>query len=274
MTARNSSKLNKKILKKSLLRSGLASEFFLLSFIKPDKPYEIAKIIKNVEEYPDASKMYSARDRLVEQGYLEEKGSLYYPIYSKLAQEMTLLFYEEQNETLDENEINILEYFLKNTKFLRLLHEKVRQIIHAQDKGIRNIDALKVIASQIGSVSLFLWYMQQNKMANDEKALQEQSKQISTKDLEQFELQWTQLSDIIMEKFRDHFTDKITISNDPDLIEFDGLNKDNIIELIFSSIPIFLLMMDVEFLRKLSTMGNGQNAMDALQIILDLQHAN
>ena len=84
---------DKKDMQKSLLRSGLTSEVFILCFIKPDKPYEIAKTIKNVKKFPDVSKVYPARDKLVDYGYLEKKGTVYHPIYSKLTQEIVTFLY-------------------------------------------------------------------------------------------------------------------------------------------------------------------------------------
>ena len=66
------------------MRSGLPSEFFIMCFIKPDKPYEIAKTIKNVKTFPDVSKLYPARDKLVDYGYLEKKGSTVLSSLSKI----------------------------------------------------------------------------------------------------------------------------------------------------------------------------------------------
>ena len=152
-------KTDNKDTKKSLLRSGLTSEYYLLSFIKPDKPYRIAKILKNTTS-PDVSKVYPAQTRLVKQGYLEKKGEIYYPVYSKLAQEIAEML-KEKNEILDDNEIKLLIYFLRNNKFVKLLYDDVTQMIQSQKIGIRNVDTLKFIATKIAAYSLFLWLITQ-----------------------------------------------------------------------------------------------------------------
>ncbi len=256
---------------KSLLRSGLTSEFFILCFVKPDKPYEIAKTIKNVRTLPDVSKMYPARDRLVDSGYLEKKGTSYHPIYSKMTQEIATFLYEEKNEALDVKEIELLEYFLKNAKFVRLLHDEITKLIQTQEKGTHNIDSLKFIASFVGSISLLLWSIKQETSKDKEASgqMDSMSKNITAKDLEQFEKQWEQFSDILMKNFGDTFADKITIKNDdgnPD--EFDGLDKDKMLKMIFSSMPVILLMVDTKFLKKIAKMAEGSDAMNVIGIIL------
>ena len=256
---------------KSLLRSGLTSEFFILCFVKPDKPYEIAKTIKNVRTLPDVSKLYPARDRLVDCGYLEKKGTSYHPIYSKLTQEIAAFLYQEKNETLDEKEIELLEYFLKNAKFVRLLHDEITKLIQTQEKGTHNIDSLKFIVSFAGSISLLLWSIKQETSKDKEASgqMDAMSENITAKDLEQFETQWEQFSDILMKNFGDTFADKITIKNNdcnPD--EFDGLDKNKMLKMIFSSMPVILLMVDTGFLKKIAKMAEGTDAMNVIGIIL------
>ena len=266
-----SSKSDKKDNQKSLLRSGLPSEFFILCFVKPDKPYEIAKTIKNVTTVPDASKIYPARERLVNQGYLEKKGTSYHPIYSKLAQEIAEFLHQEKNETLDENEIKLLEYFLRNAKFVRLSHDEVRRMIQTQEKGIRNIDSLKFIASMVGAVSLFLWSVKRETTKDEEakKQLDEMSQQISVEQLEQFESQWEVFSEILMKNFGQFFANRITIKNDDNSNEFDGMDKDEIVKMMFSSIPVILMMVSTELLEKLAKMAEGTDAMNVIGLILD-----
>ena len=265
-------KLDNKDMQKSLLRSGLTSEFFILCFIKPDKPYEIAKTIKNVKILPDVSKLYPARDRLVDYGYLEKKGTSYHPIYSKLTREIVTFLYEEKNESLDEKEIEFLEYFLRNTKFVRLLHGEIRKMIQTQEKGIHNIDSLKFIASLVGAISLLLWSVKHETVKDKEASTQldEMSKQITAKDLEQFETQWETFSDILMKNFGDIFANKIIIkNNDVNPDEFDGMDKNEMVKMIFSSMPVILMMVDAEFLRKIAKMAEGVDAMNVIGIILD-----
>jgi len=270
MTQKNQNSGNKDM-QKSLLRSGLTSEFFILCFIKPDKPYEIAKTIKNVKTLPDVSKLYPARDKLVDYGYLEKKGTSYHPIYSKLTQEIAGFLYEEKNETLDEKEIGLLKYFLKNAKFVRLLHDEITKMIQTQEKRMHNIDSLKFIASLVGAISLLLWSVKHETTKDKEASnqLDVMSNQITAKDLEQFETQWEQFSNILMKNFGDVFTSKITIKNNennPD--EFDGLDKNEMVKMIFSSMPVILLMVDTEFLRKIAKMAEGADAMNVIGIIL------
>ena len=132
-TTKNASKPDKKDNQKGLLRSGLGSEYYLLSFAKPERPYEIAKTIKNVKTFPDVSKMYPARNRLIENGYLRKEGTKYYPIYSKLAQEITDLLEYEKNVQLNQKDVTLLQYFLRNSKFLRLLHDDVIEMIQREE---------------------------------------------------------------------------------------------------------------------------------------------
>ena len=256
---------------KSLLRSGLPSEFFILCFVKPDKPYEIAKTIKNVNTVPDASKIYPAREKLVNRGYLEKKGASYYPIYPKVAQEIAEFLQQEKNEALDENEIQLLEYFLRNTKFVRLAHDEVRKMIQTQKKGIRNIDSLKFIASMVGAISLFLWSVKRetSKSEDASRQLDEMSKQISVEYLEQFEAQWETFSEILMKNFGKFFANRITIKSDDNSDEFDGMDKNELVKVMFSSIPVILMMVSTELLRKLSKMAEGEDAMNIIGIILD-----
>ena len=264
-------KSDKKENQKSLLRSGLPSEFFIMCFIKPDKPYEIAKTIKNVKTFPDVSKLYPARDKLVDYGYLEKKGTLYYPVYPKLAQEIAAFLYDEKNETLEENEIELLEYFLRNAKFVRLSHGEVRKMIQTQEKGIRNIDSLKFIASMIGAISLFLWSVRRETAKDEEasKQLDEMSKQISVQVLEQFETNWDQFSEILMKNFGKFFANRITIKDTDNPNEFDGIDKNEIVKMMFSSMPLILMMVSSELLRKLAKMAEGTDAMNVIGIILD-----
>jgi len=218
------------------------------------------------------SKLYPTRDKLVDYGYLEKKGTAYHPIYSKLTHDIVTFLYEEKNETLDEQEIELLKYFLRNAKFVRLLHGEIRKIIQTQEKGIHNIDSLKFIASLVGAISLLLWSIKHETVKDKEasKQLDVMSKQITVKDLEQFEIHWETFSDILMKNFGDIFANKITIkNNDNNSNEFDGLDKNEIVKMIFSSMPVILLMVDTEFLKKIAKMAEGADAMNVIGIILD-----
>ena len=188
-----------------------------------------------------------------------------------MAQEITALLYEEQNEILDENEILLLEYFLRNAKFVRLSHGEVRKMIQTQEKGIRNIDSLKFIASMVGAISLFLWSVKRETSKNEEasKQLDEMSKQISVEELEQFETHWETFSDILMKNFGKFFANKITIKNDDNPNEFDGMDKNEMVKILFSSMPAILMMVSSELLRKLAKMAEGTDAMNVIGIILD-----
>ena len=136
---------------------------------------------------------------------------------------------------------------------------------------MHNIDSLKFIASLVGAISLLLWSMK-HETAKDKEAstqLDAMSNQMTVKELEQFETQWDQFSEILMKNFGDAFTSKITIKNNennPD--KFDGLDKDEMVKMIFSSMPMILLMVDTEFLRKIAKMAEGADAMNVIGIIL------
>jgi len=200
-----------------------------------------------------------------------KKRERYYPVYPKLAQEIAAFLYDEKNETLEENEIELLEYFLRNAKFVRLSHGEVRKMIQTQEKGIRNIDSLKFIASMIGAISLFLWSVRRETAKDEEasKQLDEMSKQISVQVLEQFETNWDQFSEILMKNFGKFFANRITIKDTGNPNEFDGIDKNEIVKMMFSLMPLILMMVSSELLRKLAKMAEGTDAMNVIGIILD-----
>ena len=258
------------------MRSGLTSEFFIVCFAKPGKPYDIAKIIKNVEANPDVSKIYPARDRLVAQGYVERHAGKYRPVYSKLAQEIAELLHAEENKTLDENEIVLLEFILRHSKFARLLHGRIAEMIRMQKTGIRNIDSLKFIASMVGSICMFLWSIKQGliKNENELEKLIKTSKQVTVKDLEEFELQWEKISDSLADILGKFFAKKITIKNDGNPDKFDGLEKKDIVKSILSSVPIFFMMADSDLLEKIAVFAKGRDSMEVVRMIFSLNFAN
>ena len=146
-------------------------------------------------------------------------------------------------------------------------------MIQTQENGIHNINSLKFIASLVGAISLLLWSVK-HETAKDKEAstqLNAMSKQISAKELEQFETQWEQFSEILMKNFGEVFANRITIKNNDDnnAEEFDGLDKNEMVKMIFTSMPVILLMVDTEFLKKIAKMAEGADAMNVIGIILD-----
>ncbi|NDF48438.1 MAG: hypothetical protein EB158_09790 [Nitrosopumilaceae archaeon] len=214
----------------SLIRSGLASELYLLFFLKTDSTYEHAKIIKKTKQVPDVSKVYLARDRLEDQGFIEKKGLRYYPVIEKLAE-------------------GIVE----------LLKQKNKRLTK-QPNGTHHIDALELIGNVIGNTAMGAYLMQ--KLPSKYSKFIPKHQNVSFADLKkegiEIEVEWNEVMKVIDVELKGNLQKEGIVL--PDYI------FERIISLV-KSLPIYVIMFDRRFTKKLAALATADESMSFIEQI-------
>ncbi len=134
-----------------LLRKGLASEYFLASFLEKDPSgYRLAQVVQNKTGRPDTSKTYDVLERLTDSRYLVEKNEKYYPRLERLIDTIDSNPLWEWQEPFDPDEKETFVNMLQNREFFKIVSDEILDHIHNQPNRVHSIDALEIIANKIG----------------------------------------------------------------------------------------------------------------------------
>lgn len=137
----------------SLIRSGLASEYFLLAFLEPRSAYKLGQIIQNTTGKPDSSMITPHIDALKKSGYLfGEKGEKLSPNLDKLISEINVIL-SQKHIPLDKKESDFLLSVLQDRTFFQIVTNEIIRDIQNQPFRIHNIDALSIISEKLGFIS-------------------------------------------------------------------------------------------------------------------------
>jgi len=232
----------------SLIRSGLASELYLLFFLKTDSTYEHAKIIKKTKQVPDVSKVYLARDRLEDQGFIEKRGLRYYPVIEKLAKSLSYLLIQK-GKRLTKTEFQLLCILLRNIKMAQILTPVFVKKITKQPTGTHNIDALDLIAKLIGNLAFgsYLFQTIPHKYTKFIPKQRTMSFEEIENEVKEIEITWNK----IMENFDRTFIQALKEQN----VVLPDYVVERII-LIMKSMPVYPILYDKRFISKLSALGD------------------
>ncbi|NDF25876.1 MAG: hypothetical protein EB149_07855 [Thaumarchaeota archaeon] len=243
----------------SLIRSGLASELYLLFFLKTDSTYEHAKIIKKTKQVPDVSKVYLARDRLEDQGFIEKKGLRYYPVIEKLAEGIVELL-KQKNKRLTRLEFDLLCFLIRNMKFVQIFSPQFIKQITKQPNGTHHIDALELIGNVIGNTAMGAYLMQ--KLPSKYSKFIPKHQNVSFADLKkegiEIEVEWNEVMKVIDVELKGNLQKEGIVL--PDYI------FERIISLV-KSLPIYVIMFDRRFTKKLAALATADESMSFIEQI-------
>ncbi len=135
-----------------MLKSGLSSKLFLLSYLHPDSGYRYAQIIQNTDGVPNTSKIYPILKELENAGYLKKKHDKYYPDTSKLFTDIES-FLKERKFNFSESELKHIKNIVFNHGLFLLFSTEIFDLISKQETRIHKINTLEFICDKIGKIS-------------------------------------------------------------------------------------------------------------------------
>ena len=134
-----------------LLRKGLISEYFLVSFLEKDPSgYRLAQVVQNKMGRPDTSKTYDVLKRLTDSRYLVEINEKYYPHLEKLTGVIDSTPLQDWQQSIDPDEKDTLVGMLQNREFFKIVSGGILDEMYGQPNRVHNIDALRIITNKIG----------------------------------------------------------------------------------------------------------------------------
>lgn len=156
-----------------LLRKGLTSEYFLVSFLKTKSAYGLGQIIQQRSAI-NQKNLYSHINKLKDAGFILEKDKKIYPNLRKLVKIINSEFLIPKKMSLTGEEEKFLVRVLENRQFFEKMSDDLISAITNQKDRVHQIDALKIISDKIGFfASIFLLSKSMNSNPDKSQSIEE-----------------------------------------------------------------------------------------------------
>ena len=156
-----------------LLRKGLTSEYFLVSFLITESAYGLGQIIQK-RSVINSKNLYPHIEKLKESGYVSEKNQKIHPNLRKLVKIINAEFLIPKKMSLTSEEEKFLVSVLENRQFFEKMSDDLISAITNQENRVHQIDALKIISDKIGFfASIFLLSKSMNSNSDKPQSIEE-----------------------------------------------------------------------------------------------------